>query len=422
MVAVTQGVHVEDPSFRLFWWGTALSTFGVAFSAGAVSVLAIQELGVPDSYVPLMLGVASIVAALGALPLGPWVEKSRKRPILVGAAWFRGLLLLCIAALAWTDLLTFPFLVAVLVFVSLSGIASGSASGVHLRDLLREEDWPRANGKIESLVWIMSAVATPIGGVVIVAANPGVVLAVNGLAYVCSGLLIWRIPQPEPQPVPAEGTGWQGQLKAITAGWRIIFQHRALRGLFLNAMLFGGCLTVLNPLLAVFMLRDLGLDARALTIVLGVPAAAGFIGARLSGWVSARVGPGTLLLWAGAARSIWAPFLALSPKGIAGFVVILCCECGLMFAAGLFNPVFATYRMRLVDRGVLARVGAAWPISASLVQPMFLFCGALIVAWFGTRVAIGVIGLCMLACIPLIPWRAVRAEGAKDTPAKLSKR
>lgn len=257
---------------------------------------------------------------------------------MIGASFFRGTLLILIATLAWAEILTFPLLTLCLVLISLSGIVSGAANGVHLRDLVRQEDWPRANGKIESLVWIMSALATPLGGVVIVAANPGVVLAINGAAYVCSGLLIRRIPQQEPPPAPANRARGKEKISEVLTGWR------------------------------------------------------------------------NLLLWACAARSIWAPFLAFSPSGVPGLLFILICECSLMFAAGLFNPVFATYRMQIVDRALLARVGSAWPISAALVQPVFLLSGALLVEWLGTRTAIGIIGACMLLCIPLIPWRAVRAS------------
>lgn len=406
----TPGVSLNSISFKLLWWSSFLNTFGVAFSAGAISVLTVQELKLPDSYVPLMLGFSSIAAALAAIPTSPWVETRRKRPILVGASFFRGTLLVLIAVLAWVETLTFPFLTLCLVLISLSGIVSGAANGVHLRDLVRQEDWPRANGKIESLVWMMSALATPLGGVVIVAANPGAVLAVNGATYLCSGLLIRRIPQQEPPPASANRARGKEKISEVLAGWRIIFQRRALRGLFLNAMVFGGCLSTLTPLLAVFMLRDLGLDARSLALVLGVPAIAGFAGARLSGKVSTHLGDRNLLLWACAARSIWAPFLAFSPGGVPGLLFILICECGLMFAAGLFNPVFATYRMQIVDRSLLARVGSAWPISAALVQPVFLFSGALLVEWLGTRTTIGIIGACMVLCIPLIPWRAIRAS------------
>lgn len=215
------------------------------------------------------------------------VETRKKRPILIGASFFRGTLLILIATLAWAEILTFPLLTLCLVLISLSGIVSGAANGVHLRDLVRQEDWPQANGKIESLVWIMSVLATPLGGVVIVATNPGAVLAINGAAYVCSGVLIRRIPQQEPPPAPSSGASGKEKISEVLTGWR------------------------------------------------------------------------NLLLWACAARSLWVPLLAFSPGGAPGLIFILICECGLMFAAGLFNPVLATYRMQIVDRSLLARVGSA---------------------------------------------------------------
>lgn len=402
------GVSVEDADFKKLWLSNLLNIFGTSFSAGAVSVLAIKELNFPDSYIPLMLGVSSVIAALGAIPVGPFIESKRKRPILVNASIIRGLLLSALALLSWAESLDVLLIIFILTLASLLGITFGAASGVHTRDLVKEEDWHSANSKIESLAWIMPPIATPLGGVAIAYINPGFTLLINGIAYIFAGFIIKRISSLEPDPPREKYDMLKSKFHTMASGWQIIFEDRSLKHLFLNAMLFGGCLAALNPLIAIFILKDLGLNSRALAIILGIPPVAGFLGTRLSRKVAFYVGPTKLLLWGCAARSLWAPLIAFSPNGMYGLLFILLCECGLMFAAGLFNPLFSTYRMQVIDREKLARVGTIWPISASLVQPLFLFLSSFIVNVTDVRTSIGIIGALMVCCILLIPWKGTK--------------
>lgn len=408
MKYLQNGVNVTHKDFKKLLCSNFLNIFGGSFSAGAISIIAIRELGLPDSYIPFMLGVAAVVAAFGALPIGPFTEKKFKRPILINASILRGLLLLLLALLYQFNSISLFILIIGLSLSSLLGITFGAASGVHTRDLVNEKYWQKANSKFDSLSWIIPPIATPIGGIAIEVFNPGFTLLINGISYIAAGLIIKTIAYPEASPELDKKQHKDSKLQKLFLGWRIIFSEKSLRLFFLNAMIFGGCLSSLTPLIAVFVLKDLELDARALSIIIGVPALAGFAGTRLSKFFSDKMGSKRLIFWSCAARSVWAPFLALSPNGYHGMLFILVCECGLMFAAGLFNPMFSTYRMKIVSREQLAHVGAAWPISFSVVQPAFLFLSAFMVEITDVRFTIAVIGIVMLSCVFLIPRKSIK--------------
>ena len=406
---------LELPGFRLLWLATLFSQFGIAISTGALAMVVVIELELPDAHVPLLLAFAGLAAAVFALPLGPFTEKRRKRPLLVRADLFRAVLLISIPLLTWTGLLSFAYLATAMALLTLASIVSGAANGAHLRDLLPSRHWGEGNGRLESITWIMTAVFTPVGGLLVTVYSPGAVLVINAAMYLISALIIRRIRDPEPAPEPSP-PGTEGRIAAILKGWAYIHRKPQLRSLFWNAMLFGGCITLTAPLLAVFMLRELHLDPWAYTLVLGLPAAAGFLGASLSSRITRRFGDGTTLLAAGSLRSVWLVLLPLSQPGYLGLLWILACQSALMFAAGVFNPVFATYRMRLVDRGCLSRVGASWPITAKLVQPLGLGAGSLTVGLFGVRATLVLAGIVMLACIPLLPWRTVSRRVSPAPP------
>ncbi|NEW38604.1 hypothetical protein GV794_16830 [Nocardia cyriacigeorgica] len=79
----------------------------------------------------------------------------------------------------------------------------------------------------------------------------------------------------------------------------------------------------------------------------------------------ARYGERNVLLVLGALRACWPLRLTFVGPGIGGLLVVMVTEFGLILTMGLFNPIFATYRLRNAESGVLARVLAAWSITST---------------------------------------------------------
>lgn len=90
----------------------------------------------------------------------------------------------------------------------------------------------------------------------------------------------------------------------------------------------------------------------------------------------------------------------------AGLVVVLVAETLLLFCAGVFNPVFHTYRMNRTADDHMVRVGTAWSISSKSVQPAFIALGGAIAAATSIRTALGISAVALLLSSALLPWRA----------------
>ncbi|WP_228805886.1 hypothetical protein [Nocardia cyriacigeorgica] len=108
---------------------------------------------------------------------------------------------------------------------------------------------------------------------------------------------------------------------------------------------------------------------------------------------------------AGAANRL-APLLLAGPNPL-GLVIIIATETLLLFCAGVFNPVFTTFRMNNAADGQMARVGTAWSISSKCAQPLFIAAGGLLAAAVGLRfaIAIAVAAIVVIASSVLLPWR-----------------
>jgi hypothetical protein len=105
--------------------------------------------------------------------------------------------------------------------------------------------------------WISVSAGPPVGGLLIGVLGATATMAVDAASFVGSAIGVRRIRRPEPAPSAPAATPHLG--RDIAVGWRYILRHRGLRRLFWNSLLFGGSVMMTSPLMAVLMLRDLGL-------------------------------------------------------------------------------------------------------------------------------------------------------------------
>lgn len=395
------------PDFEHIWRAFALSEFGVAFSAGAIAVIAVDRLDASAAQVAVIFAIAGLAAAAASLPVGPFVERRAKRPVLVGADLVRAATTLAVPLSMWADLLHAWVLVVATAVNAFFSVVFASANDAHLKAIVLAEHRLAAYARLERTRWTLIAVATPLGGLVVSLAGPSATMTIDAATYLGSALFIRSIRRPEPTRIEPEVEVDDVPItRQITSGWRYVVGVDALRSLFLNAMLFGGALRMATPVIAVFALRDLGLAPWQYGLVLGVPAIGGMVGARLAPSTQARFGSRQTLLGFGTARTLWMVWIAFAPDGTSGFVVVLMCEVLLMLCAGIFNPTYAARRTSIVEDRFMARVGATWPITAMTVQPIFMLIGAGLLALVGVRTTLAIAGVALISSSLLLPWRS----------------
>lgn len=404
LAEAARGTATPGRDFNRLWLATATSQAGSTIAYGALPLVAVLALDASTFQVSLLAALSGFAAAAAGIRLGPWIEYHHKRPTMIGADLIRFVAMISIPAAGLLDLLTYAHLCIAGILAATCELAFTTASGAHLKALVRPEARLTATSRLETTFWTTFTVGPPIGGALVSAFGPTLTVLVDALTYLLSALRIRSIRTPEPPPPQREP---QHRVAEVTAGWRYILARRDLRALFLNAALFGSCVIATSPLQVVLALRMLGMEPWMYGVAMGVPCLGGILGAMCAPRLTGRLGERAVLLGSGVARTVWTLLLALTPTGAAGFVWFTAANFGLILCAAVFNPIFAAYRMRRTDDDHMARVQAAWSITMKVAQPIGVLAAGALAAVTDPRTAIAVAGGVLLVSSALLPWRSI---------------
>ncbi|MFE7033141.1 MFS transporter [Streptomyces sp. NPDC057621] len=398
--------------FNWLWAAFAVSSYGTWIGFGAFPLIAVLVLHSGPAEVAALAAVGRAVGAVMAVPLGPWVEFRRKRPVMIAMDLTRFAALISVPAAFALGRLGFAQLLLVSVVVATADIAFRAASGAYLKGLLPAADLLVANSRFESTTWTSTMVGPPLGGYAIGVFGPVTTLVANAVSYLLSALGIRAIGGGE--PVPARTGAPRLRARDLLEGWRHILAHPVLRPLLLNAIVVNGLIMASEPLLAVLLLDDLGFAPWQYGLVFAVPCVGGLVGARLAHRLVARFGRHRVLRTAGALRACWPLGLAFVQPGVPGIVLVIVVQLGLVTCCGVFNPVLATYRLDHTDPGRVARTLTAWSVSSSAAIAAMTAAWGLLAALIGIRAAIAVAGVVLLATPLLLPRRVDRRAGTEE--------
>ncbi|MEU4220628.1 MFS transporter [Actinoplanes sp. NPDC026623] len=388
--------------FGWLWAAYGVSTLGTWLAFDAFALIAILALHAGPAQVSALAATGLAAGAVLAVPLGPWVEFRRKRPTMIAMDLIRFAALMSIPAAYALGLLGFVQLLIVSVVVGAADIAFSAAGGAYLKTLVRPEDLLRANGRFESTTWTASVLGPPAGTAAIGLLGPVTTMAANAVSYLLSAAGIQAIGGGEPRP---ERTGTRLRPGDLLEGWRHILTHPALRPLFLNTVGVNGLILATLPLLAVLMLGELGFAPWQYGLAFGLPCLGGILGSRLARPLVARFGRDRVMLTAGTLRACWSIGLAFVVPGTAGLVLVIAVEFGLITCMGVFNPVFATYRLEQTRTDRIARTLSAWSVTGKTVVAALTALWGLLAAITGPRTAIAAAGLLILLTPLLLPTR-----------------
>jgi MFS family permease len=394
----------ERPLGRQFGWlwaAYAVSAYGSGFGFGALPLIAVLVLDAGPAQVSALAAVGPAVGALIALPLGPWVEFHRKRPVMITMDLARFAALLTIPVAYALGRLSFAQLLVVSALVAAARIAFTAAAGAYLKALLAPADLLVANARFESTNWSSIAVGPPLGGAAIGLFGPVTTVMADALSFLLSALGITAMRGREERPHRTD----KRRVRAgeLLDGWRHLLSHPGLRALFLNQLLVAGLIMASEPLLAVLLLGELGFAPWQYGLAFAAPCLGGLLGSRLAPRAVARFGRHRILRTVGTLRAVWLIGLAFVQPGAVGLATVIVVELAIIVSMSLFNPVLATYRLDHTPHDRVARTLTAWSISSSAAIAIFSALGGLLASATSPRIALTTAGLLILASPLLLP-------------------
>ena len=325
MLGVARPSLWRHGDFRKLWAAATVSVLGSQVTLIAVPFIALTMLGASAFQVSLLAAVEMLPFLLFTLPAGAWLDRVRRRPVLVAADIGRGVALMSIPIAYVADAMTLDqlFLVAFVTgtFTALFDVADQS----FLPELIERDDLVDGNARLQ-----VSYSAAQIGGptlagnaIAIVAAPLAIVL--DALSFFVSGGLVSAIKKREAKPARAlDEHGRPTSLRSEMAiGMRYVLGNRYLRPIAActaTSNLFAAAMFAVFPVL---IWRELAFSPAFYGTVMGLGSIGFLVGAALSSRLPRSLGLGRTIIATAALASPAFMLMTLTPASLGWAAVIL---------------------------------------------------------------------------------------------------
>ncbi|HEX8931075.1 MAG TPA: MFS transporter, partial [Actinomycetota bacterium] len=320
--------------FMRLWSAESVSRFGSQVSLLALPLIAITVLHSSTFQVGLLSTMEFLPFVLVGLPAGVWVDRLRRRPVLIVADLGRALALASVPLAHLLGVLSMAQLYAVAFVSGVLTVFFDVAYQSYLPRLVRPDQLVEGNAKLE-ISSSGAAVAGPgLAGLLIQAFTAPLAVLVDAVSFVASAGFIGRIRRPEPPPPPA--SGGPGMRREIAEGLRHVLGHPLLRWIAASTGTFNLFSSMTQAILVLYLVRRLGMSAGLIGLVMTVGNAGWLIGAAGSGRLSRRTGVGMAVLVGTVVGSAGALLVPLAPAS--GPVPLLIAAMGLQsFGTTVYN-------------------------------------------------------------------------------------
>ncbi|WP_243704552.1 MFS transporter [Micromonospora sp. KC723] len=350
--------------FRLLWIGQASSQLGSSVTSVAMPLLAVATLNATAFEAAMLYAASWLPWLIIGLPAGAWVDRLRRRPVMVACDTASMLLFFSVPVAAWLDMLTIGHLIAVALAAGTAAVFFQTACQAYLPSLLDKQALPEGNTKLHGTESAMQIAGPGVAGLLAQLAGAVTAVLLDALSFAASALCLWAIRFREPrQPRPVAAN----LSREIAEGIRFVARDPYLRVLTAFGAVSNIGLIGYQSILVVFLVRDVGLSAGMVGGLLAATSCGGVLGAAAATRISLRFGTarGMLLCNVGAL-----PFGLLIPLTDSGPRLGLLVAGGLVIGVGVVagNVIKGVFRQQYTPPHLLGRV---------LVSMQFLNLGAI---------------------------------------------
>ena len=413
----------SHPDFLKLWTGQSISELGSQVSQLAIPWLAAVGLHASPIEFSLLGVLGFLPFILFALPAGVWVDRLRRRQILIVGDASRAVLLTLIPILWATGVLRIWHLLVLQFVIGCFTVFFDVAYQSYLPALIEREHLVDGNSKLQLTVSVAQVGGPSMTGGLIAAITAPYAIVVDAASFVVSTVFMLRMkhrespprydagePRPKMWPQVKEGLAW-------VLGNR---QLRAIAGCTASSNFFG---QILFAIFILYGVRVLHLSSVELGVVFAVGSVGSVIGALLANRLQKRLGVGPAIVSYAVVFSCAGILFPLAPRSspipelMAGFALF-------GFASVAYNITQVSLRQAITPERLQGRMNAAmrWIVWGTI--PLGTITGGAIGQAVGLRAAmwVGAIGgIPVFLWVLLSPVRSIRTMPepvVEPTPAE----
>ena len=395
--------------FRRLWGAQAVSELGSQVTLLALPLTALFALRARPYEVALLATAGSLPSLAFGIPAGVWIDRVRRRPVMIAADLGRATLLASVPAAYGLGALTLPHLYAVALVNGTLSVLFEIASQAYLPSVVAPAQLLEANAKFESSRVVAWAAGPGAGGGLVSLVTAPVALVADAASFVASAGLIASLSIREVRPEAAHG-GPNSKRRDLREGARYVLRHTYLRPLLAAHALANLALGAVWAIVVVYAVRVLGLTAGLVGVALSLGQVGGFAGAVFAQRVARVAGVGPMVIGAFFLFGPATLLLAVAPKAAAILFVSLGWALENL-ARALYGVSAATVRQALVPHHLQARAVGFTTTAGTGAFPLGTAVGGALAAGLGLRHAMLLAGL--ISFLPFIaalasPLRSLR--------------
>jgi MFS family permease len=395
----------------LLWTGQTISKFGSGITGSALPLTAVLVLGVSSAEMGLLTAASTAPVVLVGLFAGVWVDRLRRRPVMIWTDLGRALLLASIPAAALLGQLRIEQLFLVAALAGVLSVCFDVAYQSFVPDLVKRERVLEANSRLAASDALAEITTPGLTGVLIELITAPMAILLDALSFACSAVCVGVIRTPERAPAPQR----QHVRREIVAGLQVVAGNpflRSLAGYAATRTFFGN---FIGSLYALYALRELGLGPVLLGIAIGVGGASNLLGTLVVEPLTRRFGIGRTVLGAVTVGSLAVFLIPLASGPVPLAFALLVTGQAFDVIHPLYDVNALSLRQAITPDPLLGRVNASMQVLEGGFAPLGALAGGFLGDRIGVRATLFVAAVGILASVlwlALSPLRRLRTAPA----------
>ena len=397
------GVLWRHADFLRFWTAQGISAFGARITREGLPRAAILSIQAGPVQLGALAAIAMGPAIVVGLFAGGFIDRSRRRTILIGTDLARATILLTLPLAAWLNLLSIAHLYIAAAIVGAANVLFEIASQAYLPSVVGRADLIDGNAKLGVTESLAEVGGPAIAGLLFQILSAPVAILFNVGTYLASAVFLGTIERVEPPSIAPENFDWRSDLYS---GFGIAFRDALMRPLYLMNAATGFFGAFFAALYIFFAVRELGLTPGMLGLTIASGGVGAIVGAVLSPRLTRRLGIGPAILYASFGRGTFALLIPLahgSPvAAMAWLVLAQSVGDGFLVAADISS---SSLRQAVLPLGVMGRVASAFQAGGGVTSLIGVLLAGLLAGIFGVREMLWIAAIGLTAT-PLLGFKS----------------